>query len=304
MHRPFKRGRWADLPAHPTRPHAYAATRGHTLRLDSTPFGTLDVHWREHGQGPPLLLVHGLMTSSYSWRYVVEELGRDHRLIIPDLPGAGRSDAPDVPYSGAALATFIGEFVEALGLRGCLCIGNSLGGYLCMRAAQQDPGLFPRLVNLHSPGVPEPRIRLLNALLSLPGVGRGLAWFVRQRPHRWAWRNVHYWDEGLKSLEEAAAYGDPLSTVAGSRAFVRYLADAVSARDFAGFLATLAATPFPIPLLLVYARQDPMVPPWIGDALAAATPAANLTWLEDSSHFAHVDSPERFVAAVRPFLAG
>ena len=47
-----------------------------------------------------------------------------------------------------------------------------------------------------------------------------------------------------------------------------------------------------------------MVPPWIGDALAAATPAANLTWLEDSSHFAHVDSPERFVAAVRPFLAG
>jgi pimeloyl-ACP methyl ester carboxylesterase len=304
MHTPFKRGRWAELPEHPTRPHGYDKTRGHTLQLASVPFGTMDVHWREYGQGPPLLLIHGLMTSSYSWRYVVETLGSEYRLIIPDLPGAGRSQAPNVAYSGEALALWIAEFVDAVGIRGCLCIGNSLGGYLCMLAAQRDPGLFPRLVNLHSPGVPEPRIRLLNTLLGLPGVARGLAWFVRLSPHRWAWRNVHYHDEGLKSLEEAAAYGDPLATLAGSRAFVRTLSEAVNAGDFAAFQARLGRETFPIPLLLVYARQDPMVPPWVGDRLKAVVPAATLTWLEDSSHFAHVDTPERFVTAVRHFLAG
>ena len=303
MSKPFKRGRWSDLPQHPPRPHAYGATRSHSLALTSLPFGPLEVHWREYGQGPPLLLVHGLMTSSYSWRYVIEDLGKDHRLILPDLPGAGRSDAPDVPYTGAALATFLGEFVDALGVRGCLCIGNSLGGYLCMRAAQRDPGLFGRLVNLHSPGVPEPRIRLLNALLGIPGLARALAWVVRQHPNRWAWRNVHYWDESLKSREEAETYGRPLASVAGSRAFVRYLSDAVNAAEFSQFQDALVAEPFPIPLMLIYARQDPMVPPWIGDTLAGAIPDAELTWLEDSSHFAHVDSPHRFLAAVRPFLS-
>lgn len=302
-HRPFRRGRWSQLPDLPPRPHGHGRTTPHTLRLDSAPFGPMDVHWREHGQGPPLLLVHGLMTSSYSWRYVVEELGRTHRLIVPDLPGAGRSDAPDRRYTGANLATWLGEVVDALDLRGCACIANSLGGYVAMLAALQDPTLFTRLVNLHSPGVPEPRIRLLNGLLGIPGVAPALARFVRLDPHRWAWRNVHYRDEGLKSREEAAAYGTPLATPAGARAFVRYLSDAVNARDFADFQARLRTETFPIPLLLVYARQDPMVPPWIGPVLQAAVPAATLTWLDDSSHFAQVDSPQRFVAAVRPFLA-
>jgi pimeloyl-ACP methyl ester carboxylesterase len=56
--------------------------------MRSRPFGELRVHYREHGKGEPLLLIHGLMTTSYSWRYVYSALGSRYRIIAPDLPGA------------------------------------------------------------------------------------------------------------------------------------------------------------------------------------------------------------------------
>jgi pimeloyl-ACP methyl ester carboxylesterase len=65
----------------------------------------------------------------------------------------------------------------------------------------------------------------------------------------------------------------------------------------------LRATPFPIPLLLVYAQRDPVVPPIVGRRLHKLVPAAQFIELPDASHFAHVDAPERFVTAIEPFLA-
>src|SRR4051812_46278441 len=92
--RPFRRLPYATLPAMPTRPHPYFDAPTRELSMTSAHLGRLKIHYREHGAGEPLLLIHGLMTSSYSWRYVLEALGARFRVIAPDLPGAGRSDAP------------------------------------------------------------------------------------------------------------------------------------------------------------------------------------------------------------------
>jgi pimeloyl-ACP methyl ester carboxylesterase len=274
----------------------------------SAHFGSVRIHLRELGAGPPLLLVHGLMTTSYSYRYLLEPLAARFRVLAPDLPGCGRSDKPDVRYGPAALATFLGELVDALGIRGCAAIGNSMGGYLCMRLALADPTAFSRLVNIHSPAFPELRLRALKVALAVPGVAAGLAAWVRRDPRRWVHANVHYWDEGLKSLEEAEAYGAPLATVEGARAFTRFLRDTMDPAGLAEFAAALEARKaqgqaFPIPLCLIYARRDPMVPPSVGARLAPLIPGAELHWLEESSHFAHVDTPELLLRTAEPFLA-
>ncbi|GMV15394.1 MAG: alpha/beta hydrolase [Polyangiaceae bacterium] len=301
--KPFTRGAFAELPETPRVAHAYAKSQPRTLELDSRAFGRHAVHLRELGEGPPLLLIHGLMTSSYSWRYVLEPLSRSFRVIAPDLPGAGRSAKPDVPYTAAAMARWIIELTDALGIRGCRTIGNSLGGYLCMRAVLEDPQVFTRLVNIHSPGTPDARLWALHAALAVPGVRAALARFVRRDPQRWVHRNVHYFDESLKSLEEAREYGAVVASPEGSRAFVRYLGETLDPRAMRDFVRAVGRGPFPIPLQLVYARQDPMVPPRVGDELAALLPGAELHWLEDTSHFAQVDSPERLLAVVEPFLS-
>ena len=249
------------------------------------------------------------MTTSYSYRYVLERLGQKYRLLVPDLPGCGQSDKPDTTYGPAELAAFLGELVDALGIRGCVTVGNSMGGYLCMRAALREPTIFSKLVNVHSPAFPELRLHALNFLLRVPSVAAGLSAFVRRDPLRWAHRNVHYFDESLKSLEEAHAYGDPLATPEGVRAFTRYLRDAMSARGLAEFSSELQQRnqqnlAYPIPLCLIYARHDPLVPASVGARLAPLLPDTQIHWLENTSHFAHVDTPETVADIVEKFFAG
>lgn len=305
---PFRRGRFAELPEVPRRPHIYFACDGRDLEVDSRALGRMKVRVVVHGSGPPLLLVHGLMTSSYSWRYLFEPLGRHFTLYAPDLPGNGRSDRPLAPrYHPDALADWIGEVQAALGIRGAAVVGNSMGGYLCMRLALRDPGAMSRLVNVHSPGVPEARLYALGAALAVPGMKPFLAWLARRKPEEWAHKNVHYFDESLKSREEAREYGAPLAAHDGARAFVKHLGETMAIGPIRRFYRELArrqerGEPFPVPLLLVYAERDPMVPPRFGELLARRIPDARLVRLARASHFAHVDAVEHLVPLVLPFL--
>ena len=214
--KPFAQLRFEELPLRPRIAHRYFDADHEDVSVTSQAFGRMRVRVVSYGprDAPPLLLVHGLMTSSYSWRYLFEELGDRHRLIAPDLPGSGRSDAvPQLRHSAAALATFVGELQRALGIHGCAAVGNSLGGYLCMRRALADPSGFERLAVVHAPAFPDPRAIALHVALKVPGVAAVLRRVVRHDPRRFAHRNVHYYDETLKSVEEALEYGDPLVDV-------------------------------------------------------------------------------------------
>ena len=305
--RPFEQLPFEELPLHPHRSHPFFELKSQELSIASSVFGPHRVHVRSAGEGPPLLLVHGLMTSNYSFRYLFPLLSSHYRVIAPDLPGAGRSDKPATTYTAPKLASWIGEVVDALGLERPLCVGNSLGGYLCMRAALEQPQLFSKLVNIHSPAKPEERLRLLKSLLASGASRRVLSRVIARSPERWAHRNVHYYDESLKSVEEAQQYGAPLSSQQGRDAFISYLAQALDPDELDVFLRQLQARrrarqAFPVPLLLLYARQDALVSPRNGELLKSLVTDAKLRWLEDTSHFAHVDTPELVADELQRFL--
>jgi pimeloyl-ACP methyl ester carboxylesterase len=305
--RPFRRGAFGELPPTPRVPHRFWETKGEEVVVPTAALGDVTLHVRTAGEGRPLLLVHGLMTSSYSFRHVVDRLARTHRVVVPDLPGAGRSPAAAGPLTPVALVEVVLGLIDTLGIRGCLCVGNSMGGYLCLRAALADPGGFAALVDVHSPGVPLRRLWALHAAMS---TGPGKALFdalVRIDPRRWVHRNVHYRDESLKSLEEAEEYGAPLRTRAGRDAFGSYLRDALDPRPMRDLVRELerrrsAGTPFPIPLALLYSTEDPMVPPLVGRELGRLIPSAEMIWMEETSHFCHVDTPDRFIDATLDFF--
>ncbi|MBZ0121027.1 MAG: alpha/beta hydrolase, partial [Sandaracinaceae bacterium] len=93
-------------------------------------------------------------------------------------------------------------------------------------------------------------------------------------------------------------------TPQGRRAFRRYLEDTLAPGEMRAFERELERLGgrFPIPVALVYARRDPMVPPSVGQRLARMIPSAELIWLERGSHFAHVDAPDLFLDVALPFL--
>ena len=89
---PFRHGDFKALPQKPHLPHRFFDTTAMDIQVDSKVFGDMKVRVHRFGEGPPLLLLHGLMTSSYSWRYTFEELGKQFTCYAPDLPGAGHSE--------------------------------------------------------------------------------------------------------------------------------------------------------------------------------------------------------------------
>jgi pimeloyl-ACP methyl ester carboxylesterase len=301
--RPFERVPFADLPVSPRRAHGYDRAESLHVRVPSRVFGDVHVHVRAAGSGPPLVLVHGLMTTSYSFRYILEPLSRHFRVYAPDLPGSGRSDKPTrASFSPWNFATFLAEFQRALGIRGSAVVGNSLGGYIAMHLALQDPGASSRIVANHAPAIPDPRYVALEALLSTRPGRALLRALVQQDPRRWVWRNVHYHDETLKSLEELDEYGSPLATDEGVECFTKSLHETLAPAGFRAFVRELGHAPFPVPLLLVYARQDPMVPPHVGEKLSKLARGSELRWLDGTSHFSHIDTPELMVETILPFL--
>lgn len=307
MRAPFEQLPFEDVPERPVRPHPFFEAAHERIFVPTRAFGELGVRVVRHGSGPPVVCIHGFMTTSYSFRYLLAPLGRTHSVVAFDLPGSGESDKPDARYGPDAMADTIVDVVGALGLRGAVALGNSLGGYLTMRAALRDPACFSRLVCLHAPGLPTARMRALRLVLDvLPRAHAVVGWLVGRDEERWVHRNVHYYDESLKSREEHREYAAPLRTAEGKAAFARALDQTLDVREMLAFERALRALDgaFPIPLQLVYARRDPMVPPSVGARLAALLPRAEMVWLDGASHFAHVDAPEELIRVALPFLQG
>lgn len=109
----------------------------------------ITISYIEKGQGTPVVLVHGIPTSSFLWRKMVDELSTHGRVIAPDLPGFGLSDPPtDGDYSIANYARLLGAFLEALSIEGGTLICHDFGGPITVTYALRHPERYQRLVIL------------------------------------------------------------------------------------------------------------------------------------------------------------
>lgn len=305
MLRPFERLPLRLLAERPA-PHPFFETPERRVTVHTPALGHTTASVRVLGSGPPLLLIHGLMTTGYSWREVLAPLSERYTLLVPDLVGAGRSIAPGAPLCPEAVADWLAALLTALDVEKTAAVGNSMGGYLGLWLALRHPHRLRRLLIMHAPGLPEPRLRLLGWLLRLPGARALLRALVQRDAEAWVWRNVHYWDESKKSIEELREYGAPLNTEAGLEGFLAQLRDMMSHAGTTRLEAALRALPNgpAVPLRLLYARRDPMVPPAMGPRLRALLPGVGLDWAEEGGHFLHVDRPALFLQLATPFLDG
>lgn len=99
--------------------------------------GTL--YYRDEGSGEPLLLVHGFAEDGAIWDKVAAELRSDCRLLIPDLPGSGRSSLPANTMSMESMAAALKNLLDQEGIDRCVLIGHSMGGYITLAFAALYP---------------------------------------------------------------------------------------------------------------------------------------------------------------------
>jgi len=263
-----------------------------------------EVTYRMTGEGPAVLLIHGIAGSSRAWREVMPALAEHHTVIAPDLLGHGESAKPMGDYSLGAFASGLRDLLEVLDVDRATVVGQSFGGGVAMQLAYQHPERCERLVLVGSGGLGREVSWMLRAL-SLPGAEYVLPliapWFVRNRGDAVS-RFIR--DRGVKAPKAAemwSAYRS-LTEVDNRSAFMRVLrgvidpgGQSVSAMD----RLYLAAA---VPTLIVWGDQDPIIPVAHAQAAHEAITGSRLEIIEGSGHFPHVEEPERFVEVLLDFL--
>lgn len=105
------------------------------------------MHYRDHGSGPCIVLIHGLFVNSSVWDQLVPLIAWRARCVMPDLPlGAHRTPMNGADLSPPGLAAMIAEFIQRLQLREVTVVGNDMGGALCQILCANYPELVDRLV--------------------------------------------------------------------------------------------------------------------------------------------------------------
>jgi pimeloyl-ACP methyl ester carboxylesterase len=263
------------------------------------------VIYRVAGDGPPVVLIHGMLNSSSHWQSVAMELARDHTVIAPDLIGHGDSAAPRGDYSLGAHAASIRDLLAAIGVDRASIVGHSLGGGVAMQFFYQFPQRVERLVLISSGGLGRevsPMLRTaalpgVSALLSLtiqPRVLEALAGGGRRLRERAIAGGVYLQAiaRALRPLENADARQAFLTTL---RSVIDVHGQRVSATDRLYLLESM-------PTMIVWGERDNTIPLEHGRRAHEAIPHSYFRTLPGVAHFPHLEDPDGLSRLLREFI--
>jgi pimeloyl-ACP methyl ester carboxylesterase len=269
------------------------------------------IEYEDRGQGPVLVLLHGLMMDASLWDATVTGLSAGYRCVVPTLPlGAHRRPmkaSADLSLPG--VARLVAELLERLGLHDVTLVGNDTGGalvQLLMRdGAATSPGRIGRvvLVSCDAFGNFPPGLTGKTLVLAgkLPPSMFGL--FMQQMRLRPVRRLPIAFGWLTKRGDAATArWMRPVLTQPGIRRdTVRTLRAAAADRNFlVGSAEWLPG--FTGPALVVWASRDRVMPPEHGQRLAKLLPQGQLAEVEDSYTLIPLDQPDRLAALIRGFV--
>lgn len=263
------------------------------------------VAYRVAGDGPAIVLIHGMAGSSETWLPIMSEVARCGRVLAPDLLGHGASAKPPGDYSLGALAAGLRDLLVTLGHDRASIVGHSLGGGVAMQFAYQFPERCERLVLVSSGGLGREVSPLLRALAfpgseyilaagcapSLLNAGTAVVGWLRKLGLRPVPAAAEIWRSysSLGDPETRAAFIHTLRTV------VDVGGQRVSARDRL-YLAS------GVPTLIVWGDRDPFIPVAHAHAAHEAMPGSRLEIFDDAGHYPHRDAPEAFAGLLADFI--
>lgn len=261
----------------------------------------LRLRYWDAGEGAPVVLVHGIGASLEYWRFTIGALARDNRVLAIDLPGCGFSErGPEVPTLEETTDLMIG-FLDALDLERASFVGNSLGGLVCLETALRHPRRLDRLILSNSAGLGH-EVSFFWRLVAVPFVGPALI-----ELNRWlALRekiNLFYHPQGsepemVARCKKWIARPDLTETIVGA---ARSGVDLRGQRPEIVRLARLGE--LSAPTLLVWGRDDWIIPPSHGEAARRLIPNARLAVIDRCGHCPQLERPDAFNELAVAFLA-
>ena len=264
-------------------------------------YDSLRIQFRRAGSGPALVLVHGLLGYSFSWRGVIPTLARDYEVFALDMPGAGFSDCrADLECRLVSAANRLLGFLDAAGVQSCHLVGSSYGGATAALVSGLAPGRV-RSLTLVSPANPWSRIgRKRLTLLRNRAVAFAFPKVARAaRPlHKYFVRRM--WGDKTRITQETLeGYSLPLVRPGVFEHAVRIVR--TWREDMAELERTFSRISA-IPVLLVWGSKDRVVDPESAKELQRALPASEFAVIEGAGHLPYEERPEEFCQILQDFL--
>jgi pimeloyl-ACP methyl ester carboxylesterase len=116
---------------------------------------SIEISYKDAGEGIPVILLHGFCGSSSYWDAVIPLLQSQCRLIVPDLPGHGKSGVPQSPYPIEAFADDMADLLQQLNIGKAVWLGHSLGGYVTLAAVERHADRVGAFGLIHSTAYPD-----------------------------------------------------------------------------------------------------------------------------------------------------
>ena len=275
----------------------------------------IGIFTREAGDGTPILLLHGFPQTGHCWHAVADNLARDHHVIVPDVPGFGRSDrAPDA--EAGTVATILDRYLDQLGHERAVVVGHDWGGAFAFRMALDHPQRVEKLVITNSPFREMSLWRAWYVLyfnipvipeLSFRVAGDRIIAGALKR----ASSNKAVFDEATVRI-----YQDAYSTkerVQSALAYYRTTTRRSLQKQVRGRLKGRGslrptglegskARRITAPTLLVWGMKDPVLTPALIPGIKRDIPQAEVVELAGSGHFVPEESPEALAGAIRAFV--
>lgn len=258
----------------------------------------------ELGEGPPVVLLHGLGATKLSWLPLLHPLGERYRVTALDFPGHGESTKARAAYTPRFFAGVIRRALDALGVDRVALVGNSMGGRVALELADRAPDRVAALVLLDPaiPGLPFPYYA---RLMRLVPAGMGRFPLPLRRKMVGAFIRTLFADPSRLPGQAYAAGADEFVRVYRSaRARVALLASLRGLMTDKADAFWRQVGSIALPTLAMWGEDDRLVPARLGRRLVQAMPDARLVVLPRVGHAPQFEVPEITAQLVGRFLAG
>lgn len=259
--------------------------------MDSMTINGLSVAYSLAGSGPPLVLVHGILSDSRFWAPQLESLTDEFAVLAWDAPGAGRSDDPPESIGLAGYADCLAQLIASTGLAPAHIVGLSLGGVIALGLYQRHPESVRSLTLADT---------YAGWLGSMPAEAAQARLDEAMRDSRApAEQFLPGWIPQLFSAQAPAALRESTLGImsefhpAGYRAMARVLAET----DLRDLLPTID-----VPCLLIWGIDDRRSPDTVARQFHSAIRGSELSFIAGAGHVSSLEQPEQFNALVRSFV--
>ena len=263
------------------------------------------IHFKDIGRGRPIVFIHGFGASTDTWRFLVDDLKDDYRLVLPDLKGHGFSDRPrDSMYSLADHAAAVLGLMDHLGLSNAVLVGHSLGSAIALlvalRAREPSTDNVSAIVLITGSLDPE-QLPLFLKLFRLPVFG----WVVMKLTTasfrtRLALRKSVYDKERITDswVELYAKY----QRIPGTDYALLKIAEQMIPQDASQLKEEVRK--LKIPVLSVLGEHDEVISRESGEEVCKVLPRCSTVIVDGVGHIPHEEKPENVIPLLKDFIRG